>query len=102
LLIEEAGGTVTDSKGNPLNFGLGRTLGKNNGIVACSRYLHPKVLDAIRVALKERKRAKSREALKTVSGASKTANAHAHRPDRPKSREDEKENRPANDSDSKL
>ncbi|KAL9713182.1 3'(2'),5'-bisphosphate nucleotidase [Leucoagaricus gongylophorus] len=64
LLVEEAGGIVTDSKGNPLDFGRGRTLGKNNGIVACSEFLHRKAMNSIRIVLREnRKRAKSREAL---------------------------------------
>ncbi|KXN82483.1 3'(2'),5'-bisphosphate nucleotidase [Leucoagaricus sp. SymC.cos] len=83
LLIEEAGGVVSDSKGNSLNFGLGRTLGKNNGVIACSKYLHPKVLDALRVAMKEnRKRTKSREPLKpsTPAPAPDQTQAPSHTP----------------------
>ena len=68
LLVEEAGGIVTDSRGSTLDFGLGRTLGKNHGIIACSQYLHPKVMNNIRIILREgRKRAKSREALTKVA-----------------------------------
>jgi len=68
LLVEEAGGIVTDSRGSALDFGLGRTLGKNHGIIACSQYLHPKVMNNIRIILREgRKRAKSREALAKVA-----------------------------------
>lgn len=59
---------MTDSRGSALNFGLGRTLGKNHGIVACSQYLHPKVMNSIRILLREgRKRVKSREALAKVA-----------------------------------
>ncbi|KAJ1300636.1 hypothetical protein OPQ81_002288 [Rhizoctonia solani] len=47
LLIEEAGGVISDSLGKPLNFGLGRTLGENNGIVAAGKGLHTKVIEAI-------------------------------------------------------
>ncbi|CAE6439752.1 unnamed protein product [Rhizoctonia solani] len=55
LLIEEAGGTITDSLGQPLHFGSGRTLGENNGIVAAGKELHPKVIEAIRKLREEGK-----------------------------------------------
>ncbi|PVF96394.1 putative MET22-protein ser/thr phosphatase [Serendipita vermifera] len=48
LLVEEAGGVVSDSRGQPLNFGLGRTLGENHGIIAAFKDLHPKVLEAVK------------------------------------------------------
>ncbi|KAG8906515.1 hypothetical protein FRB99_006735 [Tulasnella sp. 403] len=48
LIIEESGGIVSDSFGRPLNFGLGRTLGENFGIVACaSGDVHSRVIRAI-------------------------------------------------------
>ncbi|KAH7913446.1 hypothetical protein BJ138DRAFT_1134047 [Hygrophoropsis aurantiaca] len=50
VLIEEAGGTVTDSRGLPLNFGLGKTLGENYGVIAARRDIHGKVLDAVQQA----------------------------------------------------
>jgi len=50
LIVEEAGGMVTDSRGDPLNFGLGRTLGENFGVIACSKGIHPAVLEAVRKA----------------------------------------------------
>ena len=53
LLVEEAGGIVTNSIGEPLDFGLGRTLGSNHGIMAAGKDLHSKVLDAIRRAREE-------------------------------------------------
>lgn len=86
LLIEEAGGVIGDSRGNPLNFGLGRTLGKNYGIIACGKWVHPKVLDAVKVTMKEnRKRAKSREAHRAAAAAAAAATStpEADAPDTP-------------------
>ena len=48
LLIEEAGGTVTDLSGNPLDFTTGRRLLRNTGILASNGILHTAVLDGIR------------------------------------------------------
>ena len=48
LLIEESGGVITDTRGDSLKFGLGRTMGENHGFVAATRSVHGKVLDAIR------------------------------------------------------
>ncbi|EJD04851.1 3,5-bisphosphate nucleotidase HAL2 [Fomitiporia mediterranea MF3/22] len=53
LLVEEAGGIVSDSRGKPLDFGLGRTLGENYGILATGKALHGRVMDAIRQAKEE-------------------------------------------------
>ena len=48
IIIEEAGGVVSDSLGRPINFGLGRTLGQNFGIIACAKgAAHSKVISAI-------------------------------------------------------
>jgi len=57
LLVEEAGGIVTDSLGAQLDFGLGRTLGSNLGIVAAGKGVHSKVLAAIQKAKAEEKAA---------------------------------------------
>ncbi len=46
-VVTEAGGTVTDIHGNPLDFSLGRTLAKNRGIVATNGKLHDRVISAI-------------------------------------------------------
>jgi len=54
LIVEEAGGIVTDSRGEPLNFGLGRTLGENYGIVACAKDLHPRLLEAVQKGVAEK------------------------------------------------
>ena len=51
--MEEAGGVITNSRGQPLDFGLGRTLGENYGVVAAGKEIHPKVLDAIKQAREE-------------------------------------------------
>ncbi|KAK0219667.1 nucleotidase HAL2 [Armillaria nabsnona] len=51
VLVEEAGGVITDSRGLPLDFGLGRTLGENFGVIASSKASHPKVLEAVQKAI---------------------------------------------------
>ncbi|KAK7460945.1 3'(2'),5'-bisphosphate nucleotidase [Stygiomarasmius scandens] len=53
LLVEEAGGVVSDARGFSLDFGLGRTLGKgeNWGVVAAGKDVHNKVLEAVKKAL---------------------------------------------------
>ncbi len=48
LVIEEAGGRVTDLDGRPLDFTQGRTLAKNRGICATNQALHPAALAAIK------------------------------------------------------
>ncbi|EPS94454.1 hypothetical protein FOMPIDRAFT_1033350 [Fomitopsis schrenkii] len=53
LLVEEAGGVVTDSRGQPLDFGLGRTLGENYGVVGAGKEVHATVLEAIKQANQE-------------------------------------------------
>jgi 3'(2'), 5'-bisphosphate nucleotidase len=55
ILVEEAGGVVTDSRGQPLDFGLGRTLGENFGVIAAGKEAHAKVLEAVQKALAEEK-----------------------------------------------
>jgi len=51
LLVEEAGGIVSDSRGRPLDFGLGRTLGENFGVVAAGKEVHAQVIDAVQAVL---------------------------------------------------
>ncbi len=48
LLIQEAGGRVTDLDGRPLNFRVGRTLAENRGVLATNGVLHPAALEALR------------------------------------------------------
>ncbi|KAG6897977.1 hypothetical protein C0992_007931 [Termitomyces sp. T32_za158] len=55
ILVEEAGGVVTDSRGQSLDFGLGRTLGENFGVVAAGKDVHALVLAAVQKASQEEK-----------------------------------------------
>jgi len=48
IIIEEAGGKVTDINGKPLNFGQGYKLMQNSGVVATNRLIHDEVLAALR------------------------------------------------------
>ncbi len=48
LIIEEAGGRVTDMRGAALDFGAGRVLAGNEGVIASNGPLHGAVLDALR------------------------------------------------------
>lgn len=47
LVIEEAGGQITDLRNRPLDFTQGRTLLKNRGVLASNRYLHQAALQAL-------------------------------------------------------
>jgi 3'(2'), 5'-bisphosphate nucleotidase len=47
LVIEEAGGRVTDLDGKPLDFTQGRTLASNRGIIASCGTVHDRVLEAL-------------------------------------------------------
>ena len=53
LLVEEAGGIITDYRGRPLDFGLGRTLGPNYGVVAARKEVHAQVIEALQAVLAE-------------------------------------------------
>ena len=47
IVVQEAGGRVSDFSGNPLNFSLGRKLSENTGILASNGALHDRALRAI-------------------------------------------------------
>ena len=47
LIVSEAGGTVTDIDGRPLEFHHGRELTANRGVLVTNGRLHPKVVRAI-------------------------------------------------------
>jgi len=49
LVVEEAGGKVSDADGRSLDFMRGRRLTANRGIVATNGELHPRVLESIRL-----------------------------------------------------
>lgn len=48
LVLEEAGGRITDLDGKPLDFTSGRSLRNNRGILASNRSLHEAALGALR------------------------------------------------------
>jgi 3'(2'), 5'-bisphosphate nucleotidase len=48
IIVECAGGRVTDIAGKPLDFRHGRTLQQNQGVVATNGSIHDSVIDAIR------------------------------------------------------
>ncbi len=47
LVLEEAGGQISDLHGRPLDFTRGRELSANHGILASNGYLHPAALKAL-------------------------------------------------------
>lgn len=47
IVVQEAGGRVSDLNGVPLDFSQGRKLFKNSGVIATNGLLHEAVLDAI-------------------------------------------------------
>jgi len=50
IIIQEAGGSVSDEKGDPLDFGKGRKL-QSKGIVASNGRLHPLIIAAVQEVL---------------------------------------------------
>jgi len=48
IILEEAGGEITDLEGQALDFSCGRTLNKNRGILASNGKLHSAALEALR------------------------------------------------------
>ncbi len=48
IVVEEAGGRVSDVEGRSLDFGHGRTLDANRGIVATAAPIHDEVIEAVR------------------------------------------------------
>jgi 3'(2'), 5'-bisphosphate nucleotidase len=48
LVVEEAGGRITDLNGRSLDFSTGRTLENNRGILASNNLLHDAALQALR------------------------------------------------------
>ncbi|KAF2025922.1 3(2),5-bisphosphate nucleotidase HAL2 [Setomelanomma holmii] len=51
VLVQEAGGEVSDAWGKPLNFGIGRTLKENKGVVAAPREIFPRVIEVVKEVL---------------------------------------------------
>ena len=48
IVVKEAGGEVTDCRGNSLDFSLGRTLKNNTGIVGTNSRIHKEVISAVK------------------------------------------------------
>lgn len=48
IVVEEAGGRVTDVLGQPLDFSRGRTLSENRGVVASNGLVHDAFISALR------------------------------------------------------
>ena len=48
IIVEEAGGKVTDLEGKPLDFSLGAKLSNNHGVLATNGLIHEQVLEAIK------------------------------------------------------
>jgi 3'(2'), 5'-bisphosphate nucleotidase len=48
IVIEEAGGRITDLDGKDLDFSRGRTLAANRGVLATNGHLHDVVLNGLR------------------------------------------------------
>ncbi|EEU41064.1 uncharacterized protein NECHADRAFT_103553 [Fusarium vanettenii 77-13-4] len=51
LIVREAGGQVTDIHGKRLDFGVGRTLANNKGVIAAPAAVHDKVLQVVQEVL---------------------------------------------------
>lgn len=50
LIVEEAGGRVTDLRGQPLDFSAGRELVRNTGVIVSNGLLHDAALEAVKAA----------------------------------------------------
>ncbi|KZM28462.1 3'(2'),5'-bisphosphate nucleotidase [Ascochyta rabiei] len=55
VLVQEAGGEVTDAWGKTLNFGMGRTLKENKGIIAAPKSVHAQVIEVVKEVLSAKK-----------------------------------------------
>lgn len=47
IVVEEAGGNVTDVDGKPLRFGIGPRLAENRGVIATNGRLHTRVVEVV-------------------------------------------------------
>jgi 3'(2'), 5'-bisphosphate nucleotidase len=47
IIVEEAGGKITDLAGNPLDFSQGRTLKKNKGVLATNGHIHLEIINEL-------------------------------------------------------
>lgn len=54
IIVKEAGGTVTDSSGEPLDFSIGKKLLENKGVLATNGTIHEAVLQAVKKTVSKR------------------------------------------------
>jgi hypothetical protein len=71
LLVREAGGKVDDVLGSPLNFGLGRSLESNSGVIATNGLIHSQVLEVVKEVLSQ-KPTESAESVAATNGGEST------------------------------
>ena len=55
IIVREAGGTVTDSSGKPLDFSVGKKLHENKGVLATNGVIHEAVLRAVKKTVSKKK-----------------------------------------------
>lgn len=55
VIVQEAGGEVTDAWGKPLDFSIGRTLKENKGVVAAPKEVFPRVIEVVKEVLGAKK-----------------------------------------------
>ncbi|KAF2196912.1 3(2),5-bisphosphate nucleotidase HAL2 [Delitschia confertaspora ATCC 74209] len=51
VIVQEAGGVVTDAAGKKLDFGIGRTLKENKGVIAAPAAVHGRVIEVVKEVL---------------------------------------------------
>ncbi|KAF2130573.1 3(2),5-bisphosphate nucleotidase HAL2 [Dothidotthia symphoricarpi CBS 119687] len=55
VIVQEAGGEVSDAWGKPLNFSIGRTLKENKGVVAAPKEVFARVIEVVKEVLGAKK-----------------------------------------------
>jgi 3'(2'), 5'-bisphosphate nucleotidase len=53
IIVDEAGGKVSDIHGRPLDFSTGRWLSHNSGVIASNGKFHDRILDAVKSVIGE-------------------------------------------------
>lgn len=52
IIVQEAGGEIADAYGKPLDFGVGRTLKENKGVVGAPKSVFPTVIEVVKEVLR--------------------------------------------------
>lgn len=55
IIVREAGGTVTNSSGKPLDFSVGKKLHENKGVLATNGVIHEAVLQAVKKTVPQKR-----------------------------------------------